>query len=80
MAAGCAEIALALVHLLIISARFQAVAHRNPYPSVIQWRPCSLNPDDAGSVLAKRGNVPGGARWVAPGSGVHAQYRKLVSL
>jgi hypothetical protein len=40
MATECAEIALALVHLQIFWGRFQAVAHRNLYQSVIQWRPC----------------------------------------
>jgi len=34
MAAGCAEISLAWVHLQIFCGRFQAVAHRNLYQSV----------------------------------------------
>jgi hypothetical protein len=40
MAAGFAEIALALAELPIFCGRFQTAAHRNLYPSVIQWRHC----------------------------------------
>jgi hypothetical protein len=67
MAAGCAEIALALAHLPIFCGRFQVVAHRNLYQSVIQWRPCCLIYENAGSATVrpsprKRDSVPGGAR------------------
>lgn len=40
MAAGFAEIALALTKLPIFCGRFQTAAHRNLYQSVIQWRHC----------------------------------------
>ena len=40
MAAGCAEIALALAELPIFCGRFQTAAHRNLDQSVIQWRHC----------------------------------------
>ena len=52
MAAGCAEIALALALLPVFCGRFQAVAHRNLYPSVIQWRHCCLIYEKAGSATA----------------------------
>jgi len=40
MAAGFAEIEIALAELPIIYGRFQTAAHRNLYQSVIQWRHC----------------------------------------
>jgi len=40
MAAGFAEIALALAKLPIFCGRFQTATHRNLYQSVIQWRHC----------------------------------------
>jgi hypothetical protein len=43
MAAECAEIPLALVHLQIFFGRFQAVAHKNLYHFVLQWHPRGTN-------------------------------------
>jgi hypothetical protein len=73
MAAGCAEIALALALLPVFCGRFQAVAHRNLYPSVIQWRHCCLIYEKAGSATAhpsprKGATRPAGRGWVAPGA------------
>ena len=47
MATECAEIPLALVHLQIFFGRFQAIAHKNLYHFVLQWRPCWLSCDHA---------------------------------
>ena len=73
MAAGCAEIALAWAHLPVFCDRLQAVAHRNLYQSVIQWRHCCLIYEKAGSAAArpsprKGATRPAGLEWVAPGA------------
>jgi len=73
MAAGFAEIALALAKLPIFCGRFQTATHRNLYQSVIQWRHCCLIYEKAGSATArpsprKEATCPAGLGWVAPGA------------